>query len=71
MHDRDDVREASDRVSTAVSVVSALGRGVSMLLADMERELQFMAADLTAPQVPGWEDHRAAVRRTRRPGFRQ
>ncbi len=61
--------ERPDRFGASVSVVSALGRSVSTLLAEMEHELRLMAADVMQP-AGIWRDHRSAVDRTRRPGFR-
>lgn len=61
--------ERPDRLSASVRVVSALGRSVSTLLAEMEHELRLMAADVMQP-ADIWADHRPAVQRTRRPGFR-
>lgn len=57
-----------DRVGRSIAITSAIGRSVTTLLADMERELRIMAADLLDPTLPG--EHRPQLRRTRRPGFR-
>lgn len=61
--------ERADRFDASVSVVSALGRSVSTLLAEMEHELRLMAADVMQPGGD-WRENRSALKRHRRPGFR-
>jgi len=61
--------ERPDRLGASVQVVSTLGRSVSTLIAEMEHELRVMTAEFVRP-AEVWRDHRAAVERTRRPGFR-
>lgn len=59
-----------DRLGRSVTVVSAIGRSVSTLIAEMEHELRLMAADVMSPPSEAWREHRPSVGRARRSGFR-
>lgn len=59
----------SDHLGRSAAVISAIGRSVSALLAEMHHEIERMAADLAQPSTSSWRAHRPAIDRTRRPGF--
>jgi len=53
-----------------VAGLSAMGRSVAALVADLELELRLAAQAVEAPIESNERWHRADIRRGRRPGFR-